>query len=526
MRRLAVLVVLLCTAGTACAGRPLPKRVWQLQDYNMPHIVRVIGLAHEYGINEIQLSHNIIMSAEHVLDDEKRTADINAICKYAHKNRIRVSVWTHELSGVPKDFSPDGRINVDDPGLWAWLTDKYNKFFDLCPDLDGIVLTMAETQASVYHETMTSKLTPSQRVGKLIDTLAGVCKSRGKQLVVRSFCHQPSELQFIRDGFAQAKSDFVVMSKCQPHDWQPFYPHNPLIGNVGGRPQIVEFDCGHEFLGQGEIPYIDVEYMKRRLDYDVSKGIVGAVARIERYGNHALDTPNWADVYVLSKLMQDPSRDPNCLLEEYVSQRYGKKAVPYVVPALKRTFDIVNKTFLALSFWVTDHSRVTSYDYAIGHVTGRSTAKWDPDPKWAEIEKQLMSPDFATLRQIQREKDEALALCKKSIQEIEQARPVLAASDYGELMTYFRREEAVVRTWRAHLDAIFSVRAYEVSGDPIYRAWAEMAIADDLACADKYADELREITGDGAGDSIKRTNEFVAGLRARMDKVSINTTSQ
>jgi len=527
MKHAALLALLFCTTGMACAGRPLPKRVWQLQDYNMPHIARVIELARRYGINEVQLSHNIVMSAEQVLENEKLAADINTICKHAHRNRVRVSAWTHELSGVPADFFVDNKVNLDDPKLWAWLNDKYNRVFDTCPNLDGIVLTFHETQASVYHDgSVVSSLTPPQRVAKLIDTLAGICGYRGKELVVRSFCHQPSELQSIKEGFAQAKSKFVVMSKCQPHDWQPFYPHNPLIGDVGGHPQIVEFDCGHEFLGQGDIPYIDVEYMKGRLDYGLSKGVVGAVARIERYGNHALDTPNWANVYVFSKLLQDPSRDPNRLLEEYVSQRYGKKAVAYVVPALERTFDIVNKTFFALRFWVTDHSRVTSYDYAMGHVTERSTAKWDPDPKWAEIEKRLMSPDVSTLRQIQREKDEALALCKKSIQDIEQARTVLAASDYGELMTYFKREEAVVRTWRAHFDAIFSVRAYEVSGDPIYRAWAEMAIADDLTCADKYANELREITGDGAGDSVSRIKEFVAGLRARMDNVSVKTTSQ
>ena len=518
MRHTVILALLFCTAGTACAGRPLPKRVWQLQDYNMPHILRVIDLACEYDINEIQLSHNIVMSAEQVLENKNLAADINTICKYAHKKGVRVSAWTHELSGVTDDFFVDSKINLDDPKLWSWLAEKYNKVFDICPDLDGIVLTFHETQAPVYNNgIVTSSLTPSQRVAKLVDMLADICNSRRKELVVRSFCHQPSELQFIKEGFAQAKRKFTVMSKCQPHDWQPFYPDNPLIGSVGRRPQIVEFDCGHEFLGQGDIPYVDAAYMKRRLDYGLSKGVVGAVARIERYGNHALGTPNWANVYVLSKLLQDPSQDADRLLEDYVSQRYGKKASPLVTKALERTFEIVNNTFFVLGFWVTDHSRIPSYGYALNRLEERSTAKWDPDPKWDELERRLMAPDAATLREIQREKNIALALCRKSIQDLELARPLLRPSDYEELMKYFKREEAVVLTWRVYLDAFFSVRAYEASGNPGFRMRAELAIAESLECADKYGDELCEVTGDGGGDAVHRIREFVKEFQAKID---------
>lgn len=525
--RLHVALLLVACTMIPTHAEPLAKRVWQLHDYDLSHIRRLIRMAAEQGINEIQLSHDIVMDAHQVLENPKLARDISTICEDAHARGIKVSIWTHELQAVPEEFrNADRRVNGDDPRLWTWLTDKYTRLFDTCPQIDGLVLTFHETQVSIYHDTkVSSTLPPAQRVARLIDTLAGVCKARGKELTVRSFCYEPHELQFIKEGFAAAKSDFIVMSKCQPHDWQPYYPNNPLIGDVGGRPQIMEFDLGHEFLGQGDIPYIDVDYTKRRLDYGVSKGIIGAVARIERHKNHALDTPNWANVYVFSRLLQNHGLDAQQLLESYLAERYGKSVASDLARILNRTFEIVNKSFFALGFWATDHSRIPSYGYALSHLDWVGTDKWDPDPKWKATKKRLMSPDASLIRDVRREKTEAVLLCRRSLAELEMVRPMLSRSDYAELAAYLKREEAVALTWREYFDVFFNLRAYETSGDPLYKTRTEMAIQKLLECARGYGDELRAVSGDGGADNVTRIESFVRECRKKLES-PVKTTSQ
>lgn len=269
-----------------------------------------------------------------------------------------------------------------------------------------------------------------------------------------------------------------------------------------------------------------MEYVKRRLSYGISKGIVGAVARIERYSNHALDSSNWADVFVFSKLLQDPSDDPNRLLAEYLAERYGRVAAPTLSTALSRTFDIVNKTFFALGFWMTDHSRIPSFNYALSHLQNNGVDKWYSDPKWTNIKKTRLSPDTRALNEIHKEKTQALALCRKSIKDVESLHSVSSTADYEELMSYLRREEAVVLTWRAYFDAFFGTLAFQRNRREEYRIRVENALDELQEFSTKYGQELRKVPGDGGADNVTRVKQFVTEIRERLAKSYGKSMSQ
>lgn len=456
MLKPAIVFALLLGACSALSAQPLAMRVWQFQDYNMDHIKRLVNMAAEQNVNRVQLSHNIVMDVEEPLGDPQLVKDINTICGWAHAKRIKVDVWTHELNGIPAELMQDGRVNLDDPKVWEFVSGKYSRFFKLCPEVDGLVLTMQETAQSIYHDSkVASSIPPEKRVAKLIDDMAIVCKRLKKDFFVRTFSYEPSELKYILGGLAECKSDVIVMSKCVPHDWQPFYPYNPAIGNVGGKRQIVEFDLGHEFTGLSTIPYICIDYVKRHLDYDISKGAVGAVFRVERMKWRATDTPNQAVIDVSTKLLSHPTADPRELYKEWLSKRYPKEAVPHVYSAFMRTPEIVEKGLFVLGFWVTNHSRLPSYDYAKRSLYGRTTAKWDPSTK--PTEQVLHSPTAETIGKISAEKDEALKLVDASIADIEKAKPHLKPSDYDYLIDQFQRERAMVVVWKAAMEVLFGI---------------------------------------------------------------------
>ena len=503
MRSIVLLLPLILLSCRARSADPLPARVWQLQDYNMGHIERMMDLAAGAKINRVQLSHNIVMNVEEPLGNPKLVKDINTICDWAHAKDIKVDMWTHELSGIPKDLQKDGKADLDNPKLWEFVRGKYDKLFALCPNLDGLVLTMQETAMSIYHEkSVSSAKPPEKRVAELIDNLASICRPRGKNLFVRTFSYEPEELRYIQEGLKLSKSDIFVMTKCVPHDWQPYYPYNPAIGDVGGKPQVVEFDLGHEFTGLSTVPYINIDYLKNRLDYAIRKNAIGAVIRVERLKWHAMDTPNQADIYIFTRMLLDPTADPHKLYKEWLAKRYGEKAVPHLYSAFMRTQEIVDKTLFTLGFWITNHSLLPSYEYADGSLHKRTTAKWDQS--YEKTEQELFNPTPATIAKIDAEKDAALTLVSKSIRDIEKAKPFLEPEDYVDLSDLFQREKAMVIVWKAATDVIFGIDVYKSTKSESDRKFLESA-----------ASRLTKVTKENETHLIKLASDYTDPNRTR-----------
>lgn len=466
------LVAVFLAACGLCA--PLEYRVWQLHDDDPENVARTIKAASSYGVNRIQLSHQIVMNASDVLADEERAVRVNCYASWAHEAGLAVDIWTHELEAVPDEYKRNGRVRLDDPDTQEWLTSRYRALFEALPSVDGLVLTFHETDAPVYDDSrVESGLPPAARVGLLITLIADVCEERGKKLFVRTFAYEPEQLEFIGEALRATAADIVVMSKEVPHDWQPFYPPNPLLGAVGDHPQVVETDPGAEFYGQSRLWYCSPEYFARRINWALSEGCVGVVARVERGENHVLGTPNEVNLYAISRLWDGSGASPERIWREWATARYGRHAAPYAVEALSRTDEIVNLTFFPLGFWITDHSRLPSFSYAHGHITSRSTAKWTGSPEDERTERRLLAPDEATLDEIKAEKRRALLLVEEALAALERGERTFRDEDYEELRRGFEYARDVVRVFEAHNDAFFSCLAAEAAREGARRAGFE-----------------------------------------------------
>ncbi len=457
-----IIAALLTALAVTCHAKPLEYRVWQFQDYNMDHMKRLVDMASEHGVNRIQLSHHIIMYVEQLIREPERAEDFNEIIDLATEKGIKVDFWTHELEAVPERLMRDGKADLENPEFWGWMKDKYRKAFAMCPGMDGVVLTFHETGIKVFDDNrVISSLSPEARVTKLIDTLGEVCAELDKKLFVRTFVYEPEQLQFVQDGLSAAESDFIVMTKNVPHDWQPYYPNNPAIGAVGDIPQVVEFDLGHEFTGKSLIPYIMLDYLREHLDYGIAHNIDGAVLRIERKTWRATDTPNQDVISVFSDMLLDPSIDENAEYKKILVDRYGEKAAKPLYEAFIRTFDVVNKSYFVLGYWITNHSFLPDYNYAWRSIHGRTTAKWDPST--ADVEKLLHIPTRKTVELIAAEKDEAIALADECLDYVEAARPHLSCEDYNYLRVLFERQKGMAVVWKPAMELIFNIAIYKES---------------------------------------------------------------
>ena len=389
-------VSLALAAGTLLQAAPLvPYRAWQFHKLDMPYVSASLKLARQYDVNTVVFSHDMIGFASQLFDGSDRGEKLRQLARQAHVQNLRVWIWVREFEHVPDQFMENKVVQLDRPGFWEWLTGRYEELFAKYPEFDGLMLTFHETQYKVFDpKQVSSKLSMPDRFARLINTIDAVAVRHGKEFIVRSFLYEPQEMEWFREGYNKTGTHVMIQTKCEPHDWDPFYPNDPLIGAFPNRRQIVEFDGSSEFTGKNRIPYTQPEYFERRWRYDLTKpGVAGYNLRIDHAGYDSLHTPNEINIYAMHRFTEDPAVRGEDIWREWTHKHYPK-AAQEIERALRPTFDIVNQSFFALEFWITCHSRVPDFDYADDHIRSRTMAKWYPDqPKYAQLEERLAAPD-------------------------------------------------------------------------------------------------------------------------------------
>jgi len=451
-----------CVFSFGAQADPLvPIRSWQFHALDKEYVSGTMKKAGDYQVNTVVFSHGMIGEVSQLYDGSERAGHLRKLALEAHGLNLRVWIWIHELENdVPKQYRDGGGVNLDRAGFWDWLRGKYEKLFTDFPEFDGILLTFHETRHKIFRVSeVKSKLAMPDRFAKLINTIDEACAKHEKDFVVRSFLYEPRELQWFALGLKQVHPRVMLQSKCVPHDWQPFYPHNPMIGKFPDRKLIVEFDCSSEFTGRNQVPWTCPEYFEYRWRYDLKQpGVVGYNARLDHAGYDALYTPNEINIYTLYRLTENPQITAQEIWKEWTVKHYGP-AAPWVEKALRLSFDILNKSFFVLEFWITNHSKLPSFGYAEGHISSRTIAKWKAqEPRYWELEKKLNHPDAELLEKILAEKDEAIALADEALYDLSRAKPNLNDKQYDDLSRRLQRQRRMATVWKLHAEAFFGYK--------------------------------------------------------------------
>jgi len=459
--------------------RIYPWRMWQFHVMKPDYIRRVMAEAHEFDVNTIVLSHEIIYNATDILTPDaknvrgwqanERGLQLQKLARDAHQHNLKTIIWIHELESVPAPFIKDGKVNFDNDELAEWIKAKYRALYELYPEFDGLMLTFHETRYKIFdNRQVESILTMPQRFVRLINLLHEVCRAYDKTLIVRTFLYEPEELAWLREGLAGTSEEVIIQSKCVPHDWQPFYPHNPMIGAIPGRKMIIEFDGSSEYTGRNRIAYCNPEYFLMRWRYDRQfPEVMGYNARLDHAGFDAFFTPNQINLYTLSRVLQKPDITAEEIWTEWSNKTYGAAAAPEVRKALQPTFDCVNLALFAKGFWYSNHSRLSDYDYALKTLNRRSLVKWSPeDLSLKRTEQLLIAPTPEFLEEILVEKDQAMALADECLLHLQKAKPYLTEEQYDDL--HFRLDllNRVANIWRLHAEAFWGLLLLEQGNPP------------------------------------------------------------
>ena len=244
------------------AGKPLvPWRAWQFHTLDLPYVAGALKLAPTYDVNTVVFSHEMVGYASELFNGTSRGSQLTRLTATAHAEKLKVWIWVRELESVPADFLANGIVQMDRPGFWEWVAGRYSDLFTAYPSFDGLMLTFEESPYQIFNPgNVASSLPMPDRFAKLIDTIDAVCRRFKREFIVRSFLYEPQQMEWFKEGYAKTNPHVMVQTKCEPHDWDPFFPDDPLIGAFPGRKQIIEFDGSAEYTGKNRIPYTQPEY--------------------------------------------------------------------------------------------------------------------------------------------------------------------------------------------------------------------------------------------------------------------------
>lgn len=440
---------------------------WILLDRNPQAVAETIQQALRYGVNHIQLSHDLIMNVEDVLGDDPDTADristLNQAIALAHENGMKTYVWTHEWSGVPPEICYD----PEDP-VWESRNQAYDRMFDLLPDLDGVILMFGSApfppwltfcvcdwcQTNYPDAGPLLAPPPEARATMVLQSLGDhIVNRRGKELFVRTFVHQPAEVSWHSDGLAAVQGvEFTGMHKGPVQDWQPYNPHHPCMGNIGPHPSIMELDLAGEYYGLSVLPFCAPGYYRYRMRHLWKNRGIGVVSRVQRGSRHALGTANEVNVLAIRKLLEDIRTPLQTIWQEFLEERYGLQ--PGFGPSkllqsiLEDTFPIRLKSHYALGIWALEKGSDFPNSTQMDQFTDRGKMpKWDPEWQW--LWDRLDRPDQQIVSWLWQEGSEAVELAADSLQRFEALEGELTAEDHGVLLRQLLHQMLAAEAFRS-----------------------------------------------------------------------------
>lgn len=516
MRTLSFLLLTTCLVLCTCQqkkkedespkkGNNITKRGWNLLAHNKEKALKAINHAEEYDINHFQLSHKIIMDLKDVRDKE-RLALCRKLTEEAHKKGVEeVTVWDHQLYDLdyyPDRFKtgPNNTLNLDNKDFWKWLKNDYRSLLDSVPNMDGIILTFIETGAHVEDQYSEKLNTEEEKLAALVDTIAEiVIDERDMKLYIRTFAYNRPELSSLLKCVNLIEHpDVKVMSKEVPHDFFLYHPKAWYIKDINA-PVLIEFDCAHEYHGQGNLasifPQVHLERWKHYMKLD---NVMGYVARTDRYGNtQIIGRPSEINLYALKRASENPDITADQIFNEFITKHYGKKAIKYVKPAFKNAYDIITSVYYTLGLHSNVHSDLGFYNSCFSrHVAG----KWMDNPTihiehdvdksfhyWKDIVNHLSPPKYKQkegtklakdspriidsgwvqpknlmkrkyLDYAITEKNYGVKLAKQSVEQIQEAKAYIKDSAaYSKLYHTFKRTHITSKLYRGWIKAYFGI---------------------------------------------------------------------
>ncbi|MFW6061388.1 MAG: hypothetical protein ACOC93_01130 [Planctomycetota bacterium] len=296
---------------------------------------QVIDLAARLGFNDVCFQTE--GDQPFMLAELRDRADRSGLFNRIKRHGMTVSVWVHEF----EDLDPAwGELAIANEALWSGLRQRYETLLtEQVPEIDYLVLTVVES---------TVRCTEPAMLERLVLLLREVCHACGKRLMIRSFVWTLEEFHGVRETISRLPDDVLVMTKYVPQDWHRGEIHHPLIGQVGGKEQVIELDIAGEYFRGDYLAHCFADELHERFAYWGEQSVAGLSVRIDRgwqpwlHHHNVLHEVQEANLWCVGMWASGEADDVETPLIGWASERFGPQAAPEMA-AIARLCDPVVK---------------------------------------------------------------------------------------------------------------------------------------------------------------------------------------
>ncbi len=438
------------------------------------YLLRVVEAAREYGYNAIQIcgdTHdggnldgitefkrfpkaNLIQDQAEV---RRRRGILQQTCRAAHRFDMKVYFWHHELwfpwrlaEVYPEWFTlpPQNAFTKDlyvkqvprvtpDAPIWEFMDAKFDEAFEQCPELDGTVMTIQESQVPIYclfddFEAQVEALLYQYR------RLEAAHRRVDRAWLLRSFAWREHEYRVVTEAIRRFRPSIPVESKGVPMDWHLWHPYDPLLGKFPGLVNHVEIAPSCEFYGAMRHPVGHPRYYTENLRYAAERGHTGACLRIDRVGLSMLGGPDEGVLAAVGRWLQDPAgTDPDAVHQEWLAKRYGldqADAAAFFTDILENCWEATRHSYYQDGIYLGDATAL-GYDRNFFVAERHCAVEWDDPEPLAE-------------------KDAAVAAAERALAALAGLRNRLKPADHADMERRLRALHLAARFFRTLVAAL------------------------------------------------------------------------
>lgn len=368
---------------------------------------------------------------------------------------------------------------------------------------------------------------PEDMLAAVLTAYAKGAQRAGKEFSILTFSHFPWQERLLIEAIERMDNAVPVIldHKCQPGDWDINRPVNNVLEHVSRKKAYMLFDGAGEYWGQCRIPFCipeDIQYrVQHAMNYNTNITDLGM--RVMWQFDNLFDNYNEINFYALSRFAKDPWVPIEQVWQDWAEERFGKEAAPAIVSALERTQEIGTRLFYVLGCWASNHSVLASLPYIESHTMnfGRALYEWKPmDYVNGGIFREFSRrPREITVKRVLKEKAEALALVKESIEDVKSVAGLLSPDEAARITYQFDLLHDYTKIAADHVEAF--IRYWIEKTNP---AEAVKDNREKLRAALKRLEEHAAFVDDKYGESepilkAEHINRFINDVKDAVEKL-------
>ncbi len=373
---------------------------------------------------------------------------VNDAFKTTRENGVKTYMWHHELY-LPTDFSevyPEilndcGDIEITHPLVKDFIENKIKDFYDAYPSIDGIILTLHETQVPLL-KLKNQKLPPVERVKYITKILYDSCIRSGKELIVRNFASLEEDNKMMTKAYEEISRNLFIMDKWTQFDWSLTMPGNPFFAQIKNNPLFVEADIFGEFFGKGRVPLMLANHIKKQFAHCEKYNPAGYVARIDRNGQIPFDEVNEVNLEIMKAYIDGADSEP--YIEKFFEEKYPQ-AASEVRKLMENTEDILTKIIYIKNYLFSELSIFPTLNHCKNHFYFEMMKK---DALIASDE-WFIPKDWkgCTHKEVTEDKLYALKASEKLFDTLLTLKDRIEPEEYNKLFTKFANLKLIAKAW-------------------------------------------------------------------------------